>query len=66
MWLDFRKLNLSDGELDNLLKTKAKLWLSPGRQFGAEGSGFMRVNIAAPGEILKNAMERLKDAVNSI
>jgi cystathionine beta-lyase len=63
MWLDFRKLNLSDGELDHFLKTKAKLWLSPGRQFGEEGSGFMRVNIAAPRETLKRALQQLEEAV---
>jgi cysteine-S-conjugate beta-lyase len=66
MWLDFRKLNLSDSELDNFIRTKAKLWLSPGRQFGEEGSGFMRVNIAAPREIIKNALERLETAVKSL
>ena len=66
MWLDFRKLNLSDDELDNLIKTKAKLWLSSGHQFGAEGSGFMRVNIATPREILKRALEQLEAAVKSL
>jgi cysteine-S-conjugate beta-lyase len=59
-------LNLSDSELDNFIRTKAKLWLSPGRQFGEEGSGFMRINIAAPREIIKNALERLETAVKSL
>jgi cystathionine beta-lyase len=62
MWIDFRKLNLSDGELDNFIKTKAKLWLSPGRQFGEEGGGFMRVNIAAPRKILESALKQLEAA----
>jgi len=66
MWLDFKKLNLRDGELDKFIRTKAKLWLSPGIQFGAEGSGFMRVNIAAPREILSRALKQMEDAVRSL
>ncbi len=63
LWLDFRRLNLSDMELDTLMVDGAKLWLDPGTMFGPEGSGFQRVNVACPRAILQRALEQLEQAV---
>lgn len=62
VWLDCRSLGLSDQELEQLLVHKAKLWLSSGSVFGAGGQGFQRFNIACPREILKEGLNRLKEA----
>ena len=64
IWLDCRGLGLSEEELENLIVHKAKLWLDSGAIFGKAGEGFERINIACPRSILKEALERLKKAVN--
>lgn len=64
-WLDFSRLNMSDGELNDIIKHKAKLWLSYGGIFGPEGKGFQRINIACPRPILCEALLRLWQALKS-
>lgn len=66
LWLDFRGLDLSDEQLDDLMVNKARLWLDSGTMFGAGGEGFSRVNIACPRPIVKAALARLYDAVKSL
>jgi len=62
VWLDFRKLNMAQPELVNALICRARLALSDGVSFGAEGAGFMRMNIGAPRSIVKEGLERMKNA----
>jgi cystathionine beta-lyase len=59
LWLDFRKLNMNRKELSELLIQKAKLGLSDGCQFGAEGNGFRRMNIGCPSFKVNEALEAL-------
>lgn len=66
MWLDCRGLGLSQEELGIFFKEKANLLLNEGYIFGQEGSGFMRLNIAAPRYLLEEAMRRLKEAVHEL
>ncbi|MDD5922018.1 MAG: pyridoxal phosphate-dependent aminotransferase [Eubacteriales bacterium] len=63
LWLDFRGLGLSDGELEDLIVKKARLWLDDGKIFGKAGAGFERVNIACPRKVLEKGLIRLRDAV---
>jgi cysteine-S-conjugate beta-lyase len=62
LWLDFRKLNINRKELSDLLIQKAKLGLSDGFQFGAEGNGFRRMNIGCPLSKVEEALEALVQA----
>ncbi|MBQ7863937.1 MAG: pyridoxal phosphate-dependent aminotransferase [Lachnospiraceae bacterium] len=64
LWLDFRTLQLSDRELEDLIVKQAKLWLDSGRIFGTAGKGFQRINVACPRETLKEALTRLEAALN--
>ena len=64
LWLDFRELNLTEEELEDLIINKAKLWLDGGTMFGVEGLGFQRINIACPRKILEQALEQLVQAIN--
>jgi len=65
LWLDFRELGLSMSELDELITHKAKLWLSAGTTFGESGGdGFWRINIGCPRSVLREALERLEQAMN--
>lgn len=65
-WLDCRELGLSDEELERFFLEKAKLALSTGTAFGKGGSGFMRMNIGCPISTIKEALERLKNAVDNM
>lgn len=62
LWLDMRKI-ASDGKvLEQFLTEKAGLALTQGYEFGKDGEGFVRMNIACPRATVKKAMERLKTA----
>lgn len=63
LWLDFRKLNLTDNELEELIIKKAKLWLDSGKIFGTAGKGFQRINVACPKKTLTEALEKLEQAL---
>ncbi len=62
-WVDFSKLGLTVSELENFIVDKAKLWLDAGFIFGAGGAGFQRFNIAVPRATLRQALDRLEDAL---
>lgn len=65
-WLDFRKLNMSDTALTSFLREKAILYLNEGTMFGKEGTGFARLNLAAPTATIAEAVARLKKALQEI
>ena len=65
VWLDFRELGLTNEQLEKLIIKKAGLWLDSGAIFGESGLGFQRINVACPRSILKEALERIENAVNS-
>jgi len=63
LWLDFRGLGLNREELAELIWGKGKVIINPGEMFGAEGSGFFRMNIGCPMSMLKEGLNRLEKAV---
>ena len=64
VWLDCRQLGLSHEALLDLFIDKAHLALNDGEMFGKrEGHGFMRLNVATPRAILKQALDQLAAAV---
>ncbi len=62
-WLDCRDIGLQDKELEAFFLEEAGLWLNNGAMFGLGGSGFMRINIAAPRATIKTATDKLKKAL---
>lgn len=66
IWLDCRELGLTDERLEHLIVHGAKLWLDAGAIFGKAGEGFERINIACPRAVLKEALERLRGAVEKL
>ena len=66
IWIDFRRLDLTTDELEDLILHKANLWLDSGAIFGTVGQGFQRINIACPRATLTKALEQLEAAVKSI
>lgn len=63
VWLDCRGLRLQHDALVHLFVDEAGLALNDGDMFGKGGEGFMRMNIASPRAVLREALGRLKDAV---
>ncbi|MCR5351617.1 MAG: PatB family C-S lyase [Bacteroidales bacterium] len=63
VWLDCRKLGLPQPALVDLFVQKAGLALNDGTVFGAEGEGFMRLNIGCPRSNLQAALEALEAAI---
>jgi cystathionine beta-lyase len=63
VWLDCRELNLSQSELVDLFVNKAKLVLNEGMMYGANGEGFMRLNVGVSRMVIKEALANLKGAI---
>ena len=65
MWLDFSSLGLDDKKLHTFLVEQAKVGLSAGTLYGQAGSGFMRLNIAAPRALVIQALKQIKQALKA-
>lgn len=63
-WLDCRELGPAPEELDRLFLDRARVFLHNGRTFGAGGEGFMRMNIACPRPVLREALERIAGVIS--
>lgn len=64
IWLDCRALGLSQAALRNFMIAEAGLGLNDGTQFGEEGTGFQRINIACPRQVLHEALVKMHRAVD--
>lgn len=62
VWIDCRKLSLSDDEIKERLIHRGKLGLEPGVKYGTEGAGFVRMNIGCTYKTLQDGLKRLKRA----
>lgn len=63
MWLDCRGLGLDEKGIDDLFVNGAEIALDSGYWFGESGRGFMRINLACSRTMLKEALEKLSEAV---
>lgn len=59
IWLDFSAYNLTNEQIQDKLKTEAKVVLNDGFTFGKEGKYHARFNAAAPFETVKEACDRI-------
>lgn len=63
MWIDFSAYGLTQEELIEKLKGKARVALNNGQNYGEEdGNGFMRLNIGTTRELLQIGLNRIKEA----
>lgn len=58
LWVDCRGLGLDVNGLKNLMFQKAKVAFNEGSMFGTEGAGWLRINLACPRSIVKQALEQ--------
>ncbi len=66
VWLDCTSIKARAGNLNKFFVEKAKTGLSGGNDFGPGGDGFMRLNIGCPLSVLKEALQRIKNAVDKL
>lgn len=62
LWLDFRTLGLPQQRLVDIMVNEGHLALNDGTMYGAQGEGFLRLNIASPRSVIMEAMHRMKRA----
>jgi cystathionine beta-lyase len=66
VWLDCRALGLDAQSLHRFFWDRARVYLEQGSIFGTEGEGFLRMNIATPRKLVKEALRRMREAVSSV
>lgn len=66
LWLDCQDLLLDDKQLRTFFVQQAGIAMNPGVMFGEQGSGFMRMNIAAPRQVIEQACRQIVQAWNTM
>jgi cystathionine beta-lyase len=64
-WLDMSAYTFPTTPFDHLMKA-GKIAVGDGRQFGAGGENFVRLNIACPRTVLKDALDRIQTALTAL
>ena len=63
IWLDFSDYGLTDDQLFQLLREEAKVVLNRGSDFGQEGKGHARLNVAAPETMIEEICSRIAEVL---
>ncbi len=61
-WLDCRAMGLDHKALEDFFYQEAKVGLNSGREYGKEGEGFMRFNVACETAMIDEAVARIEKA----
>ncbi|MBA2699156.1 MAG: aminotransferase class I/II-fold pyridoxal phosphate-dependent enzyme [Nocardioidaceae bacterium] len=61
-WLDCRSLDL-DGDAASIFLERGRVAVMAGAAFGTGGEGYVRLNLATPPQILRQAVQRMAEAV---
>jgi cystathionine beta-lyase len=62
-WLDFRGTGLQQDEIMDRLVNRGGVGLYSGTDFGEEGEGFFRMNLACPRALLEQGLEGIRQAL---
>lgn len=65
-WVDFSAVRLPAGEVAKRVKRDARIFASPGEQFGPGGDTWLRFNLAMPRPLIEEALERLEAAFRDL
>lgn len=65
-WVDFSGTGLAPKQVADRVARRARIFASPGEQFGPGGESWLRVNFATPRPILEEALDRLDDAFRDL
>ena len=61
-WIDFSGTGLAPTDVAARVRDRARIFASPGEQFGPGGESWLRFNFATPRPILLQALDRLDEA----
>lgn len=62
-WLDYRELGIDEDEVQRRLTEEGGVALYGGTEFGEEGRGFLRMNVACPRAQLERGLEGIRKAL---
>ena len=65
-WVDFSGTGLKAEDVARRVSERARIFVSPGPQFGPGGETWLRFNFATPRPILREALDRLDEAFSDI
>jgi cystathionine beta-lyase len=65
-WVDFSGTGLAPADVAARVKDRARIFASPGEQFGPGGETWLRFNFATPRPILVEALDRLDEAFRDL
>jgi len=65
-WVDLSGTGLPPEDVAARVKNRARIFASPGSQFGPGGESWLRFNFAMPRPILEEALARLEDAFEDL
>jgi len=65
-WVDFSATGLTPAEVSERVKKRARVFPSPGSQFGPGGDTWLRFNVALPRPLLQEALGRLEEAFEDV
>jgi len=65
-WIDIRPLGLDDDQLQQVLIHEFRVAIMPGSTYGAEGEGFLRLNVGCPRSKLEEGVSRLIGAMTAL
>ncbi|MGG4180601.1 PatB family C-S lyase [Virgibacillus pantothenticus] len=66
LWIDCSTLKMEPDALRKFMIQEAKVGLNTGKDYGEEGSSFMRMNIACPRVTLEEGVNRIIQAIQNI
>ena len=66
LWIDYSGLNCSEEELETWFIERAHVSVYMGTVFGEAGRGYIRLNIASPRPLLKQAYDRMKSVYEEL
>ena len=62
-WLDCRQARIPNDDPYTFFLEQARVGLNDGRDFGAGGTGFVRLNFGCPRSLLMQALDRMREAL---
>ena len=65
-WIDCRCIDMPSADLEEYLIEKCGVWVNAGSMYGADGEGFIRINLACPRSRLIEGLDRLIPALKKL
>lgn len=62
MWIDYRKLHLTEKEMEQCFLQRGKLAVYWGSHFGEQWDGFFRINVATTKECVGEIIDRIRES----